>query len=311
MPETAACPSCGRQLQVPEGFQGRQVRCPACQSVFTVGAETAITTQKSPPPPVSRSDVQAGPPPEREALLRRRPVYEDDDHDDLPRRLTQRGEFKPAGGVTLSLKILLILNLVAHAALLLSNFLQYRLAQRLVAGEQVQHIELEANDSRQLLLGLVHLGLYVGTAIVFLIWFHRVHANLEPLGAGELTYTSGWAVGSWFVPFLNLVRPYQIAQEIWRNSDPDEVNPDNRGPSENSSLIGIWWAMWIISNIASNVSFRMSENVNTPQGLQSATAVGILTDVASIILTCLALMVVNSIQNRQLARAQALEVLPD
>ena len=32
---------------------------------------------------------------------------------------------------------------------------------------------------------------------------------------------AGWAIGPWFVPILNLFRPWQIAVETWEGSDPD------------------------------------------------------------------------------------------
>jgi LSD1 subclass zinc finger protein len=30
-----SCPGCGRQLRIPDGFLGKQVRCPTCRTVFT------------------------------------------------------------------------------------------------------------------------------------------------------------------------------------------------------------------------------------------------------------------------------------
>ena len=34
-----------------------------------------------------------------------------------------------------------------------------------------------------------------------------------------LRYGNGWAIGAWFVPILSLVRPKQMANEIWRGSE--------------------------------------------------------------------------------------------
>ena len=55
---------------------------------------------------------------------------------------------------------------------------------------------------------------------LLIAWTHRLYRNLEPLGFRELRFGSGWAVGGWFVPFLNLVRPKQIVNDIWRAGDP-------------------------------------------------------------------------------------------
>jgi hypothetical protein len=151
----------------------------------------------------------------------------------------------------------------------------------------------------------VHLVIYWVTVIVFLCWFYRVYANLSGLGARGLTYTPGWAVGFWFVPFLNLVRPVQIAQEIWRNSDPAEATGDgiSRATPGNSILIGFWWTIWLIGNVISYVSVRMSWEARTPETFKAATAAGMLAEVLTVLAALLALAVVIAIDARQTACA--------
>src|SRR5664279_2860174 len=50
---------------------------------------------------------------------------------------------------------------------------------------------------------------YVAGSVCFSMWFHRAYRNLPTLVNGQLLTTPGWAVGSFFIPFLNLFRPYQ------------------------------------------------------------------------------------------------------
>ncbi len=52
------------------------------------------------------------------------------------------------------------------------------------------------------------------TMILFLVWQHRAYSNLRPLGVPRPEFSSGWVIGSWFVPFLNLVHPFQITKYI-------------------------------------------------------------------------------------------------
>ena len=47
----------------------------------------------------------------------------------------------------------------------------------------------------------------------------RGRAIETALGANNLKYTPKWAVGCFFVPFLNLVMPYQVVREIWKASN--------------------------------------------------------------------------------------------
>ncbi len=81
----------------------------------------------------------------------------------------------------------------------------------------------------------------LATAIFFIWWFQRAYGNLTPLGARELRFDHGWSIGSWFVPFLNLVRPAQIANHTWQASDPALGATDldwRSGPR--SPIVNIW-----------------------------------------------------------------------
>ena len=67
------CPSCQRQLRLPDDAADKQVKCPACQKVFVAGAESAGSEQ-----------IQAPPAPLPTAPAAPEDSYEEDR---LPRRL--------------------------------------------------------------------------------------------------------------------------------------------------------------------------------------------------------------------------------
>lgn len=83
MPELIQCPKCGRKLKVPETLQGKSVKCPGCQGVFTAkfGAdedeEEIPRARRRAPEPEDEDDEE-----EAAARPRRRPVAEDDDADE-------------------------------------------------------------------------------------------------------------------------------------------------------------------------------------------------------------------------------------
>jgi len=98
-----------------------------------------------------------------------------------------------------------------------------------------------ADLALSLLHGVVRLALFA----LFLLWFQRAYRNLPSLGAAELSSSSMEAVLCFFIPFLNLVRPYQLAQEIWRGSDLSELDPEQKVVFS-SALVGWWWVfVWI------------------------------------------------------------------
>ena len=305
MPEQISCPQCRRLLHAPDDVAGREVRCPDCQTVFVARPSSDITAK--PPTPGKSPAIQARAP---VGAAPWPPAQFTDDADDLAYRSIAGRSFRPAAGLAIAAKVMLALNLLMSVVLFVSELVQYRLAERLLHGEQVPFAELDSNDARQLMLGILHFALYVATAVVFLMWFYRVHSNLEPLGGRDLSYTSGYAVGCWFIPFLNLVRPAQVAQEIWRNSDPAAVGEGIAREGPSSSLVGAWWIVWIVSNIIANVAARMSWSVNSPNSLLSATAASMVAEAASIAAAVLALSVVSAIDARQTARASALNAAP-
>jgi hypothetical protein len=60
-------------------------------------------------------------------------------------------------------------------------------------------------------------------AVPVAIWIYRAHANLRDAGVGELAYSPGWAVASYFVPGVNLVVPFRAMRELHNRSHGEDV----------------------------------------------------------------------------------------
>jgi hypothetical protein len=150
-------------------------------------------------------------------------------------------------------------------------------------------------------LGLATVGVYIATIIAFLMWLYRASNNIAAFGQ-RTQHSSGWAVGSFFVPIMNLFVPYQAAKEIWQKSGPAE-------PGSFSSLtsppgfFAAWWGFWIASNIANNLYFRMS---TLDAGRDAIEIVGIFSEVLSIAAAGFAIMVIRDIDRRQEERSHNL-----
>ena len=72
---------------------------------------------------------------------------------------------------------------------------------------------------------LAQLGSFFMTALFFLLWTYRSYRHLSALSDRDLRFSPGWAVGWFFVPIMNLFRPYQVMKEMWRKSTPERVHP--------------------------------------------------------------------------------------
>lgn len=144
-------------------------------------------------------------------------------------------------------------------------------------------------------IATVLLSLVAG--IVYLVWLYRAYQNLPALGVTSLEATPGWAVGHYFIPILNLYRPYQTIVEIWRGSITREQMMAGK---TSSSIAGWWWAGWIIAALLGQVSGAMVRGDSLDPGLLSAAAwLDIVMHVVSLGTALLAIVIVHRISNNQ------------
>ena len=156
------------------------------------------------------------------------------------------------------------------------------------------------------LVAIVQVLIYIATVVFFLVWLFRVYKNLTPLQAPNPEYTPGWAVGWWFIPFANLVKPFQVVREAWLQSDPDfDQNLNFLSNSISPPVFfGFWWGFWLLSNISGNIVGRIEPEGNA---MGQAYAIGyIISSILTIAAAALAIMVVKSITQRQEQRYQNL-----
>lgn len=103
-------------------------------------------------------------------------------------------------------------------------------------------------------IGMVYLVVYIVLVVFWMMWVHRTYQNLPSLGAQGLTYSPAWAVGYWFIPILNLFRPYQVMRETWRASHPGHAGGTQWTLVAVPAVLGWWWALHVTVFIAGNFS---------------------------------------------------------
>lgn len=198
---------------------------------------------------------------------------------------------KDPRGLTVTLKVMLWLNVGTAVLSLLSDLLQLKLA----SGGEIAMDAAEANDSRQAIIGLLYSGVYLATAIIFGMWIYRANLNSRGFGAGGMRFTPGWSVGCYFIPILNLFRPFQAMKEIWQVSG----NPRRWEVEPAGGILTAWWTLWILCNIIGQAVFRMSMAADTPEKLQTATSVSIFASILDIPLSIVAMKMISTIHARQ------------
>jgi uncharacterized protein YhhL (DUF1145 family) len=186
--------------------------------------------------------------------------------------------------------IVLALNIAAFA----SSYMQYDFLKAVQSGARVTIEAAAANDRRVSTISILYLIAFIISAVFFLRWFKTAHHNLRQKTL-VLRFSEGWVIGCWFVPFLNLVRPYQIMKELhiqtWSllTSRNYKINATLTG-----KYLGLWWALWILNGIMGQVSLRVSTDAGEINGLIMATQAGM---VASIIAISLALITIKVIKD--------------
>jgi hypothetical protein len=142
------------------------------------------------------------------------------------------------------------------------------------------------------LASLVALGALVAGAVFFCIWIHRACANLKGLGRVGMRTTPGWAVGGFFVPFVNLIAPMQAMREIWRASDP-KAQQGSWFASASTPLVGVWWGAWLLTGVIDVFAFLVKDDPT------SAGQIGLASSATRVVATVAVVILMRGIEARQ------------
>lgn len=166
--------------------------------------------------------------------------------------------------------------------------------------------------------------LVLANAVLFLRWMHGLVAATRALGNDRLRWMPADAVWAFIIPFISLYRPYEVLRDVHNALEPDDVPPPAprvtageqdgyRGvtvveapppPRLPSSLIGLWWATFLLSRFAG-----FSGSI-TP-GAEAAAVVSahhgaMFVDLVSMTSAALAVVVVRGVTARLLERRRRL-----
>jgi len=181
----------------------------------------------------------------------------------------------------------LITLIVVETLSLLSSAMQLNLLSNLPVDMEAA----KANDLRESIMGAAFFITYLFTSVVFARWIIASHKTVRALGAQGMTITPGWAVGYYFIPFINLVRPYTAMKELWCAS----VDPQHATTQVAPSLLPGWWTLWIINGVLGQIIWRMSMHAEGIEMLKTVTVLSIVGSIAGVALSFVALKLVRGI----------------
>jgi hypothetical protein len=211
-------------------------------------------------------------------------------------------EYKPLDIISNILMILFGLGIIFSVVNIYSdaNDISF-LSDNIDSGGVLYYDESKFQNIVVLIIQVLYLPVYIVSFVIYLIWVRRSYRNLHSLQLKQTEYSSGWAIGSYFVPILNLFRPYSIMKEIWFGSQPQYNLPDENEMEKvkrltSTTFLKFWWTVFLMNWTVSNQSFRLSLKADTPQKLLTSYWVGIFSNLTGVILVLILIYLVSNVK---------------
>lgn len=109
--------------------------------------------------------------------------------------------------------------------------------------------DAEVFDGISLALVFPMLLSMVVSALLFLRWLHLMVRTANTLGVSQ--ESTAWAMGCWFIPLVNLFKPYALVRDLRKTL----------GGAAGEGLLQAWWAVWVLSNVGNRLSTSLSQRV--------------------------------------------------
>ena len=201
-----------------------------------------------------------------------------------------RHRLRPTKRIADALVALLLTQILLLGAEALALVDRIRIVERVRAGHSVTLANVEHADTLVMASLVAWVVLFAVTGIVWCVWQHRAQRNAIELAYGKLQFTPGWAVGWWFVPFANLVKPFQTVRELWKAS---HGGYDGRIVGT-WSVIGWWWGLWLGANVLERFMVRSGSMETLSDFIRSDTW-EIVANGVMVVAAILAIMIVRSV----------------
>lgn len=138
----------------------------------------------------------------------------------------------------------------------------------------------------------------VGAVAFWLAWLYRAYSNLALVGSKRSRFGRSRALGYWFVPFLNLVRPFQVMKDLWLRSESMN-DRDGYDDLPAPGFLSAWWGIFLTRGVAGLAVASLAPSCRTLGDLIEIGDLHVLVKVAGVVAGVLAIRVVRGIDRRQ------------
>jgi len=253
------------------------------------GTATPIPARPLLPPPLGKHEPSAGPPASpspwssSDAGLRDEPSREAGLSPSDVERLSKRATLVKIGLLAVSVVMLFTVWVSFQDLDLLDQWKAGRFPSE-AAWDRVDTLIVYSN------MAALVVGLF--TLVVFLLWLHLAYSNFSNETGGKTRFSPAWAVGGFFVPIVNLVRPFQVVSELAQHDDI-------RGPRTVPAFVSRWWPLLLIAKISGAVVGSGGETAETIEDAIIWDWLGIASNATRIAAAVAAWFVVDHVTNLQ------------
>ena len=203
-------------------------------------------------------------------------------------------EIRPNGQRAKIAFALIWIVLACELLAIVSSVMQYNMLQGISKGIDIDMDAINANDMREAIIAILYLVVYVISGVTFIMWFRRAYYNLHQK-VRNLEFEEGWAAGSWFVPIMNLGRPYKIMKELYEETKNFLLSKNESISNElNINILGAWWTLWILNNVLGRIIYRFSKGAESIPELITFSLLDIVNGIVGVILALVTVRVINN-----------------
>lgn len=149
----------------------------------------------------------------------------------------------------------------------------------------------------------VEIGAFVLIAILFLRLLYKAVQQARGF-ATPFTYVSpGWAVGYWFIPIMNLYRPFEVVKALFKACG-QQAGGEGK-PAAGEQLLSAWWALFLVSNAAGWALARSDTDLGTSAGVTSYAEYSVGCNVLYLVATLLFWLVIGKLVQAMRSTAKA------
>jgi hypothetical protein len=191
--------------------------------------------------------------------------------------------------LALVVQLLLVVTVLVDAAVIWGDLFVLDVADQFIS-RAPDPDDAATSDRINQISGLGYLLMAILTGIVFIRWLFVAHSS-DRMHPESMRHKSGWAIGGWFVPVLNLWRPFGVTIDLRRGI---------LGPGEKATtLMWAWWLTWLASLVADRVAAALwsADDAVGLRGfgrdLRDAAQADIVSSVIDMVAAVLAILVVR------------------